>query len=124
MPNKYGLSETELEIMEVVWSYARPVYFNELLDDFQKQGKTWKKQTLHTYLTRLTQKGALSFDKQGRKNIYQAVGTKEDFISRWTNHLVDTSFDHSRSKFMAALLGNRESLSQEELDELRKFLNE
>jgi len=51
MPNRYGLSDTELEIMEMIWSSKCPIYFNQILDFFNNNGKDWKKQTLHTHLS-------------------------------------------------------------------------
>ena len=31
MPNRYGLSDTELEIMEMIWSSKCPIYLNQIL---------------------------------------------------------------------------------------------
>lgn len=122
MPQHYGLSETEFLIMEMIWNYAKPLRFNEIMDYFSNKG--WKKQTLHTYLTRLVEKGVLSSSKSGNINIYQPSCTKEEYIQRWTRGFIDKSFDGSLRKFMLALTGNRNKLSPKELEELRDFLKE
>lgn len=121
---QYGLSDTELEIMELFWSQNQPLLFGDIMDFFISQGKNWKKQTLHTHLSRLIEKNALTCTKKGQKNIYALSCSKADYISTWTNSLLDSTFNGSINDFMVALVGARDSLSQKELDELRKFLNE
>ena len=51
------LSETELEIMNIIWKLNRVVTTPELISIFEKEGKVWRPQTMATFLTRMAKKG-------------------------------------------------------------------
>lgn len=123
MPNRYGLSDTELEIMEMIWSSKCPIYFNQILDFFNNNGKDWKKQTLHTHLSRLIEKGALDCKNEGRKKAYFPKLTREQLTQRYAKSFLNNAFNGSLNLFLSALTGNKKDYTQEELDELRDFLN-
>ena len=53
-----SLSESEMEIMRVIWDAGSPVTAAELLERFAHKG--WKIQTVSTFLSRLVEKGVLS----------------------------------------------------------------
>ena len=123
MPNRYGLSDTELEIMEMIWSSKCPIYFNQILDFFNNNGKDWKKQTLHTHLSRLIEKGALDCKNEGRKKAYFPKLTREQLTQRYAKSFLNNAFNGSLNLFLSDLTGNKKDCTQEELDELRDFLN-
>ena len=72
-----SLSDSEMEIMEVIWASAEPMTASQLLDNFAH--KDWKIQTMNTFLTRLVEKGVLSTSKQGRTNLYSPAVTREGY---------------------------------------------
>lgn len=123
MPNRYGLSDTELEIMEMIWSSKCPIYFNQILDFFNNNGKDWKKQTLHTHLSRLIEKGALDCKNEGRKKAYFPKLTREQLTQRYAKSFLNNAFNGSLNLFLSALTRHKKDCTQEELDELRDFLN-
>ena len=54
MGRNYGLSNTEMLIMELLWRTGEPMSFKEIMDVAQNEWKkTWKAQTLNTYLINL-----------------------------------------------------------------------
>ena len=116
MPNRYGLSDTELEIMEMIWSSKCPIYFNQILDFFNNNGKDWKKQTLHTHLSRLIEKGALDCKNEGRKKAYFPKLTREQLTQRYAKSFLNNAFNGSLNLFLSALTGNKKDCTQEELD--------
>lgn len=57
MDRSKKLSETEYEIMEVLWNSEVPMSASQILSYFaEHRNKEWKAQTLATFLSRLTQK--------------------------------------------------------------------
>ena len=58
------ISETEWEIMKVVWAKA-PCSASDVIDALTAQDRTWHPKTIKTYLTRLVAKKALDFHKRG-----------------------------------------------------------
>ena len=68
MDKKFGLSETEYELMEFFWDNPGEKSFKEILEYFNNvKGKNWKKQTLSTFLTILQNRGYLQADMSKRK---------------------------------------------------------
>ena len=54
MNTKYGLTTTEWQIMELMWSTDVPMTFREIMEVARKEWKKeWKVQTLNTFLNGL-----------------------------------------------------------------------
>ena len=57
MTNFQKLSDTEMEVMEIIWASDHPITSGELLEIFARdKGKKWKGQTMATFLARLVEK--------------------------------------------------------------------
>jgi predicted transcriptional regulator len=68
MKKVYKTSDSEMEIMKVIWESGAPVTVARLLDIFED--RKWKAQTMATFLTRLADKGLISINRQTRPNLY------------------------------------------------------
>ncbi|MHC4681775.1 MAG: BlaI/MecI/CopY family transcriptional regulator [Planctomycetota bacterium] len=70
------ISESEWLVMRVLWSKS-PLAANEVFE--QLDGKTkWKPKTVKTLIDRLMRKGAVRFEKEGRRyRYYPAVAEAE-----------------------------------------------
>ena len=122
MKKNYGVTNTEMQIMELLWQADGPVTFREIMDiSATEWGKSWKVQTLSTYLITLQKMGLVDSERSGCSNAYQAVCSKEEHIHNWTRKLVETCFDNSFSRFALAFVGNGK-LSKEDAEELKKLL--
>lgn len=124
MKKIYGLTNTETEIMELLWNADHKLSFREMLDYFtQVLHKDWKKQTLSSYLLNLQKAGLISADAAGKNYYYYAACTKEEHIHNWTRKLLADSFGNSLGRFMAAFSGG-EKLSEKEAAELKRYLED
>lgn len=123
MKKYYGLTKTEMQIMEIFWTSEQKEFTFKDMTEYSSTvlKKEWKMQTLNTYLTNLQKMGLLGIKVQGRKHIYYAACTKEEHIHHWTKNLVQTEFENSIGKFMLAFTGG-EGLSEEEADEILKLI--
>lgn len=118
------LSETELEIMEILWGSEEPVTFGALIDYFNtEKNKNWKRQTLSTFLTRLAEKGVIETIKQGRQMLYRPTMSKKQFESEKANGLLDKLYNSSIKNFMAALYDGKH-LSKTQIDDLKDWLKD
>ena len=113
-----SLSESEMEVMRVIWASPTPVTSAEMLERFSAKG--WKIQTVSTFLTRLVDKGALKMEKRGRGNLYSPALTPDEYRRREARNVVDTMYGGSMLDFMAAFYGGNHA-DEGELDELRKW---
>lgn len=123
MKKNYGLTNTEMELMNIFWESGKKFSFKELLEySHESLGKEWKKQTLSTYLTNLQRMGLLEIDASSKNYIYFAPCSKEEYIHQWTEKLVKTTFDNSISKLVFAFTGGKK-LTKEEAEELKKLID-
>lgn len=123
MDRSRKMSETESEIMEVLWNSEAPMSAAELIDYFAGQrGKVWKAPTLATFLSRLSQKGLVDSVRRGRVPYYHPIQTRAAYKQSIAQELLDTMYQGSVTKFFAALCGDT-PLSAKDREELRAWLD-
>lgn len=122
MEKKYGLTYTEMEIMDYLWLQKREVTFKEIMSYAEeKLHKNWKRQTLSTYLKNLQLVGLVKAVNNKKNYSYYATCTKEEHIHNWTKDLVKNLYGNSIEKFMYAFSGGCK-LNKEVADRLRELL--
>ncbi len=121
----YGLTNTELLIMELLWSEGRPMSFREIMDVATKEWKKdWKVQTLNTFLNGLQKMGMIRAERSmtSSYNVYYPLYTKEQHIHKWTKEMVEVCYDNSFRRLVSAFIGDGK-LSKEDAEELKKLLD-
>ncbi|WP_339159303.1 BlaI/MecI/CopY family transcriptional regulator [Paenibacillus sp. FSL W8-0186] len=118
MKNLGRLSETELEVMEVIWETATTVTVNQLLDIFEHKG--WKTSTLSTILNRLIEKGYLTKSLSGKTNYYAPALTLSEYKKYETRSFLGRLYNGKLKNFIAALVDDEE-LSQDDIAELKDW---
>ena len=74
------VSECEEMTMSVIWDATHDLALEEVMNEVNRRyGKTWKPQTVSTFLTRLRTKGFLNMYRKGRYAYYQPLVTKEEY---------------------------------------------
>lgn len=124
--NRYtwGLTNTELEIMEIFWKQETAIPFKDLLDCLNKElNKQWKRQTLSTYLANLQKLGLIRSNNQHKNYIYCATCSKDEYLHKQTKELVEKSYNNSLTRFLSAFTGGQK-LSKKDADSLKELLNE
>lgn len=117
--NKLGrLSETELEVMEVIWKLSTAVTVNQLLDIFKS--KDWKTSTLSTILNRLIDKGFLTKSLNGKTNYYIPALTFDEYKKYETRSFLSRLYNGKAKNFIAALVDDHE-LNKEDIAELKEW---
>ena len=69
------ISDAEWEVMKVLWDRTQ-ASAQDVIDALATQ-KTWSPQTVKTLLKRLTEKGALAYESEGRRFIYRPAVSRE-----------------------------------------------
>ena len=115
------LPEAELEIMQVVWKCKDPVSASYILS--KQTGRAWALPTLMTVLSRLTQKGFLICDKQGRNNYYRPAVSEEAYKAAEGKTMLKKLYRNSFPDMVASLYNGR-AIQKEDLLELRKMIDE
>src|SRR5438105_1193176 len=120
-PELPPISDAELVVMKVVWSHP-PVTANQVVGALQNQ-TAWKPKTIQTLLTRLVRKGALAFERRGREYLFRPLIDAEDFVHAASRSFLHRLFDGEIAPFLACFL-EREKLTSEEINELRRLLED
>ena len=114
------MSETEQEIMEVLWK-SSPKTLGELRDIFADRGKVWKPQTLATFMSRLVEKELIVWEQRGRARYYSPALTKAEYEGAKAKTLLDTLFKGSLQSFVAALYDG-DALSEQDIAEMKEWV--
>lgn len=115
------LPDTELEVMQALWASDTPVPRAQL-EERLAQTHPMATTTLLTLLSRLSEKGFVRVDKEGRKSLYAPLITREDYLAAQSRSFIQKLCGGSLSTFASALCDS--GLSKEELEELRELLKE
>lgn len=115
------LPDTELEVMQALWASDTPVPRAQL-EERLAQTHPMATTTLLTLLSRLSEKGLVRVDKEGRKSLYAPLVTREDYLAAQSRSFIQKLCGGSLSTFASALCDS--GLSKEELEELRELLKE
>lgn len=115
------LSDSEFEIMKVLWEQGIPMTSNEILAEL-KDKHDWKLAALMTFLARMADKGYVSCDRNTRTNYYSALISQKEYQVQESRTLLEKLYDNSAAKMIAQLCKTN-TISREEIVELREYLN-
>lgn len=119
---KPEISAAEWEIMQVVWNDNKPMAVREVLDQaYPNAEKAYT--TVQTLMNILVDKGFLKRKKVGMVNFYSAAVSRDKVLRKSLSTLAGRMFQGSFGA-MASFLVSTASLSPEEIQELKKLLDE
>ncbi len=114
------ISETEWEIMRVVWA-RYPVTAADILDELTRKDPSWHPKTARTLLARLAKKGALEYEPLGRVYVYKPKVSERECQASASRSFLDRVFGGSL-KPMLAHFAEEKKLTREDLRELSELL--
>ena len=110
--------EAEKKLMEIIWQEA-PIESGKLVK-IAHDNINWNKSTTYTVLRKLIAKGFVT----NEDTIVKVLIPKEKVLISESNQIVEESFSGSLPKFVAAFLGNKKTLSDEDADALIKLIKD
>lgn len=114
------ISEAEWLVMKVLWERS-PLTANEVAKALEGH-KDWKPKTVKTLLSRLVQKEALGFEREGKAYRYQPLVSEEACARVRRRTLLQRVYDGAITPMLAAFIED-EDLTPEDIAELRRLLN-
>ena len=114
------ISDAELVVMKVMWE-RRTLTTSQVVAALEHQTH-WKPKTIHTLLSRLVRKGALTFEKQGREYLFHPLVDAREYMHAASRSFLGRFFDGDVAPFLACFL-EREKLTAKEIAELRRILD-
>jgi BlaI family penicillinase repressor len=116
------ISETEWEVMKIVWAQA-PCSAGRIVEALTEADSTWHPKTVKAFLNRLVRKGALGFRKEGRAYLYRPAVREEDCVDAASESFLERVFGGSLKPMLAHFV-ERKKLSDDEIRELRRLLKD
>lgn len=115
------ISESEWEVMKLLWN-SSPLTSEELINDLAPKNN-WSAQTIKTFITRLANKGAISYEKKGRVYFYYPILSKDIYIKSENVFFLKKVYDGALDLLLTKFLEEKD-LSIEQIEQLENILKE
>jgi BlaI family penicillinase repressor len=115
------ISQAEWMVMQVLWP-KNSLSADEIVRELSKKTK-WKPKTVKTLINRLMRKGAVGFEKDGRKYRYFPAVSENKCVHSETRSFVSRVYGGAAKPMLAAFLEAAE-LSKQDIDELKRILDQ
>ena len=120
MDRQQAVTQSEWQIMELLWEQPRTLMeMVSILADIVG----WSKSTVTTMIRRMTDKGLIVYDTDGRTKIFRSAVSRDDIVSRETHSLLDRAYQGSIGLMLSAMVHHKE-LTKADIDELYTILKE
>ena len=114
------LPDSELEVMQAIWSLEAPIARVDI-EDVLKDSYPIAMTTLLTLLTRLSEKGFIKIEKASRSARYFPLVSQQEYLAQQSKNFLQRLCGGNMSTFATALCDS--GLSKEDLAELRELLD-
>ena len=116
------ISETEWEVMKVIWAEA-PCTAGQIIELLTRVDPTWHPKTVKAFLNRLVKKQVLGFRKEGRAYRYRPLVRESECVDAASESFLERVFGGSLKPMLAHFV-ERRKLSPTEVRELRDLLEQ
>ncbi len=119
MKTSQHISEAESVVMQTLWEHS-PRSADEVVAAIGDE-RQWQMSTVKTLLNRLLRKEAVSVLKEGRRYLYSAALTRDQWLASESRGFLDRLFDGRVAPLVAHFSSHRK-LSAADLDELKALI--
>ena len=120
MDRQQAVTQSEWQIMELLWEQPRTLMeMVSILADIVG----WSKSTVTTMIRRMTDKGLIVYDTDGRTKIFRSAVSRDDIVSRETHSLLDRAYQGSIGLMLSAMVHHKD-LTKADIYELYTIMKE
>lgn len=116
-----NISEAEWEVMNTLWEKS-PQTANDVITSLQGQ-KDWKAKTVRTLLDRLVQKGVAGVNKELRVYTFYPLYSQDECQRAEAESFIKRIYGGTVKSMLVQFI-EEDSLSEEEIEELKSILDE
>ena len=120
MKDKPRISNAEMHVMRVIWNKA-PIGVSEVVEILLKR-TSWKRQTIRTMINRLEKKKVIGYEIKGRSYQYFPLVSEEEYAKADAASILERAGAAIVKPILAAFV-EREQLSEEDIQELKRILD-
>ena len=115
-----SLSNAEEQLMQILWKLEK-AFMKDLIDAYPEPKPATT--TIATLLKRMQDKGFVDYVQYGRSREYFPLVKKNSYFSKQVNGMIKNFFNDSAAQ-VASFFTQETDLSQKELEELKKLIDE
>ncbi|MEQ1827914.1 MAG: BlaI/MecI/CopY family transcriptional regulator [Pirellula sp.] len=117
-----SVTDTELSVLKLLWEHG-PLTSRQLVDQLYPNGTASDVGTIHSMLQRLEKKKIVVRDRNQHPHLFRANVSQAEMAGTQLRNLADKLSDGSLFPLLTHLVESK-SLSANELDSLRKLIDE
>ncbi|TXK72434.1 BlaI/MecI/CopY family transcriptional regulator [Paenibacillus sp. N3.4] len=121
MHNIPKISESEWEIMKIIWKDS-PITSEQILLQLPDENQ-WSDQTVRTFINRLLKKQVIGFEKSGRGYKYYPLFSEKECVKAESQSFLKRVFGGVAGSMVTNFL-EEVHLSEKEIEQLQKILTE
>lgn len=121
MPPLPPISESEWDVMNVLWSADAPLAASEVVARLAGV-RHWSPRTVKTLLNRLINKGALSYEAQGKRYLYRPRVPRDQCVREETRSFLSRVFANAPGPMLLQFVAQAK-LTPEEVEALKRLLD-
>ena len=122
MPNLPAISESEWDVMSVVWDADAPLTAEQVVAKLAGV-RAWSPRTVKTLLNRLIRKGGLAFEQQGKRYLYRPNVSREQCVRHESRSFLSRVFNGAAGPMLVHFV-KQARLSPHEIEELKRLLDQ
>jgi BlaI family transcriptional regulator, penicillinase repressor len=115
------ISDAESVVMQVIWRKGSATTEDVVAGLSNRE--QWQESTVKTLLNRLLKKGAVNARKDGRRYVYSAVLTHEQWLASESRGFLDRLFD-GRVAPLVSHFSRQRKLSRKDIEDLKRLVQE
>lgn len=119
MKQEVHVTKSEWYVMSCLWE-EHPRSLMQIVP-LLKERVGWSKSTCATMVRRMTEKGMIGYEENGKTKYFYPVVKKEDVVVQETRDFLQRIYDGSIGMMMSALV-QQNDLSKEDIQELQEIL--
>ncbi len=115
------IPETELEIMQVIWSNPTPITTSDIKRELEKT-RPWSQGALQSLLSRLAERGFLKTGVLGKSKTFEPLVTEDDYLKVESASFFKRFGEKGTITGLVTALYDSKTISEKDIEELDAFI--
>ena len=115
------IPETELEIMQVIWSNPTPITTTDIKRELEKT-RPWSQGALQSLLSRLAERGFLKTGVLGKSKTFEPLVTEDDYQKVESASFFKRFGEKGTITGLVTALYDSKTISEKDIEELDAFI--
>ena len=116
------IPETELEIMQVIWSNPTPITTTDIKRELEKT-RPWSQGALQSLLSRLAERGFLKTGVLGKSKTFEPLVTEDDYLKVESASFFKRFGEKGTITGLVTALYDSKTISEKDIEELDAFID-